>query len=86
MSTPAIWHNRVRAVALGLGLGLSALMGSCWWSIVRDHSPTCSVYKPDFVSFYTAAKLMWTDRSSLYDLEQQRLIQQPIDPSRGTWV
>jgi hypothetical protein len=86
MSTPAIWHNRVRAVALGLGLGLSALMGSCWWSIVRDHSPTCSVYKPDFVSFYTAAKLMWTDRSSLYDLEQQRLIQQPIDPSRGKWV
>jgi glycosyl transferase family 87 len=44
------------------------------------------VYKPDFVSFYTAAKLMWTDRSSLYDLEQQRLIQQPIDPSRGKWV
>jgi len=29
---------------------------------------------------------MWTDRSALYDLEQQRLIQQPIDPSRGKWV
>jgi len=86
MSTPAIWHNRIRAVALGLGLGLSALMGSCWWSIVRDHSPTCSVYQPDFVSFYAAAKLMWTDRSALYDLEQQRLIQKPIDPSRGDWV
>ena len=29
---------------------------------------------------------MWTDRSALYDLEQQRLIQQPIDPRRGDWV
>jgi hypothetical protein len=86
MSSREIWHNRIRALALGLGLGLSAIIGPCWWSIVRDHSPTCTEYKPDFVSFYTAAKLMWTDRSALYDLEQQRLIQQPIDPPRGDWV
>src|SRR6266542_3777573 len=86
MSSPAIWHNRIRALALGLGLGLSAIIGPCWWSIVRDHSPSCTEYKPDFVSFYAAAKLMWTDRSALYDLEQQRLIQQPIDPPRGDWV
>jgi hypothetical protein len=86
MSSPAIWNNRIRALALGLGLGLSAIIGPCWWSIVRYHSPFCSENKPDFVSFYTAAKLMWTDRSSLYDLEQQRLVQEPIDPSRGDWV
>jgi len=86
MSATTIWHNRVRALALGLGLGLSAIIGPCWWSIVRDHSPTCSENKTDFISFYTAAKLMWTDRSALYDLEQQRLVQQPIDPSRSRWV
>ena len=86
MSSRKVWNNRIRALALGLGLAMSAVIAPCWWSIVRDHSPTCTAYKPDFVSFYTAAKLMWTDRSALYDLEQQRLIQQPIDPSRGKWV
>jgi Glycosyltransferase family 87 len=86
MSSREIWHNRVRALALGLGLGLSAIIGPCWWSIVSHHHPSCSEYKPDFISLYTAAELMWTDRSSLYDLERQRLIQEPIDPSRGNWV
>jgi hypothetical protein len=86
MSSREIWHNRVRALALGLGLGLSAIIGPCWWSIVSHHHPSCSEYKPDFISLYTAAELMWTDRSSLYDLERQRMIQEPIDPSRGDWV
>jgi Glycosyltransferase family 87 len=85
MSSREIWHNRIRALALGLGLGLSALIGPCWWSIVSHQHPSCSEYKPDFISLYTAAELMWTDRSSLYDLERQRLIQEPIDPSRGDW-
>ncbi|TMA81425.1 MAG: DUF2029 domain-containing protein [Deltaproteobacteria bacterium] len=85
MSSREIWHNRIRALALGLGLGLSALIGPCWWSIVSHHHPSCSEYKPDFISLYTAAELMWADRSSLYDLERQRLIQEPIDPSRGDW-
>ncbi|HEV8721625.1 MAG TPA: glycosyltransferase family 87 protein [Candidatus Binatia bacterium] len=86
MSSREIWHNRIRALALGLGLGLSAIIGPCWWSIVSQHHPACSEYKPDFISLYTAAELMWTDRSSLYDLERQRMIQEPIDPSRGDWV
>jgi hypothetical protein len=86
MSGTTIWNNRVRALALGLGLGLSAIIGPCWWSVVRDHHPSCSEYKPDFISLYTGARLMWTNRSALYDLEQQRLVQQPIDPSRGDWV
>ena len=58
----------------------------CWWSIFRYHNPSCSAYKPDFVSLYTGAVLMRTDRAALYDLEKQRLAQQPIDPSRGSWV
>jgi Glycosyltransferase family 87 len=86
MASPASWNNRIRALALGLGLGLTAIIGPCWWSIVRDHHPSCSEYKPDFISLYTGAKLMWADRSALYDLEKQRLVQEPIDPSRGDWV
>jgi len=86
MASPTVWNNRVCALALGLGIGLTAIIGPCWWSIVRHHSPSCSENKPDFISLYTGATLMLTDRSSLYDLEKQRLVQQPIDPSRGRWV
>ncbi len=86
MSSSKVWNNRVRALALGIGLAMSAVVGPCWWSIVRDHKPSCAQEKPDFVSFYAAAKLMRTDRYALYDLEQQRLVQYPIDPSRGEWV
>src|SRR6185503_2284458 len=86
MSSPKVWNNRVGALALGLGLAMSAVMLPCWWSIFRYHNPSCSAYKPDFVSLYTGAVLMQTDRAALYDLEKQRLVQQPIDPSRGSWA
>ena len=86
MSSRKIWNNRIAALALGLGLAISAVIVPCWWSIVRYHNPSCSAYKPDFISLYTGATLMWTDRTSLYDLEKQRLVQESIDPSRGGWV
>ncbi len=86
MSSSQLWNNRIAALALGLGLAISAIMVPCWWSIVRYHNPSCSAYKPDFISLYTGATLMWTDRTSLYDLDKQRLVQKPIDPSRGSWV
>ncbi len=86
MSSPNLWNKRIGALALGLGLAISAVIGPCWWSIVRHHNPSCSAYKPDFISLYTGAKLLRTDQASLYDLEKQRLVQQPIDPSRGSWV
>ncbi|HME62891.1 MAG TPA: glycosyltransferase family 87 protein, partial [Candidatus Binatia bacterium] len=86
MSSPKIWTRRIAALALGLGLAMSAVIVPCWWSIARYHNPSCSAYKPDFISLYTGAKLLWNDRSALYDLEKQRLVQEPIDPSRGSWV
>ena len=86
MASTNIWNRRIAALALGIGLAMSAVIGPCWWSIVRYHDPVCSAYKPDFISLYTGASLMWSDRASLYDLETQRLIQEPIDPSRGSWV
>jgi hypothetical protein len=86
MAASKFWNNRIAALALGLGLAISAVIGPCWWSIIRYHNPVCSAYKPDFISLYTGARLMWTDSSSLYDLEKQRLVQEPIDPSRSSWV
>jgi glycosyl transferase family 87 len=80
------WTRRIAALALGLGLAMSLVITPCWWTIYRDHNPVCSEYKPDFISLYTAAVLVAGDRPALYDLERQRQVQQPIDPSRGSWV
>jgi hypothetical protein len=80
------WTNRIGALALGLGLALSFVIGPCWWTIFRYHNPICSQYKPDFVSLYTGAVLVSTDGAALYDLERQRKVQEPIDPARGDWV
>jgi len=65
---------------------MSAVIGPCWWTIYRDHNPVCSEYKPDFISLYTGAVLVTSEPAALYDLERQRQVQQPIDPSRGSWV
>jgi hypothetical protein len=78
--------NRIAALAVGVGLAMSAVVLPCWWSIFRYQSPSCSAYKPDFISLYTGATLMWSDPTSLYDLEKQRLVQEAIDPTRGSWV
>jgi hypothetical protein len=86
MARPNPWTNRIAALALGAGLAMSLVIAPCWWTIYRDHNPVCSEYKPDFISLYTAAVLVTGDRPGLYDLERQRVVQQPIDPSRGSWV
>jgi hypothetical protein len=75
-------HNRITALALGLALGMSAFIGPCWWSIVRFHQPACSEAPADFVAFYTAAKLMLSERAALYDLEVQRSVQHAFNPER----
>jgi len=86
MARPNPWTKRIAALAVGLGLAMSLVIGPCWWTIYRDHNPICSEYKPDFISLYTAAVLVTGDRPALYDLERQRQVQQSIDPSRGGWV
>jgi hypothetical protein len=80
------WTNRTAALAVGLGIAMSLVIGPCWWTIYRYQSPSCSGYKPDFISLYTGAVLVTSDPPALYDLERQRQVQQPIDPSRGSWV
>ena len=81
------WTNRIAALAVGLGIAMSLVIGPCWWSIYRDHNRFAArLHKPDFISLYTGAVLMTSDRSALYDLERQRRVQEPIDPSRGRWV
>jgi len=80
------WRRRLIPVALGLGLGLSLFMGSCWWHVFYYHSAPCSAYKPDFFAFYSGAKLTWEERSSLYDLDKQSAIQKSIDPAHADWA
>ena len=80
------WTNRIAAVAVGLGIAMSLVIGPCWWTIYRHQNPGCSEYKPDFMNLYSGAVLMARDRAALYDLERQRQVQQPIDPLRGGWV
>lgn len=80
------WTNRIAALAVGLGLAMSVVIGPCWWTIYRDHHPVCNEYKPDFISLYTGAVLAISDRPALYDLARQRQVQEPIDPPRGAWV
>jgi alpha-1,2-mannosyltransferase len=80
------WTNRIAALALGLGLAMTSVIAPCWWTIYRDHNPVCSQYKPDFITLYTAAVLVTNEPPALYNLERQRQIQQPIDPTRGSWV
>ena len=65
---------------------MSLVIVPCWWTILHDHNPVCSQYKPDFMSLYAGAVLISTARTALYDLERQRQVQEPIDPSRGDWV
>jgi hypothetical protein len=86
MASRHYWTNRIGALALGLGLAMCLVIGPCWWTIFVHHNPICSSYKPDFVSLYTGAVLISGNGAALYDLEQQRKVQEPIDPSRGDKV
>ncbi len=76
------WTGRIKALIVGLGLGLAFLMSVNWWSIYADHrlkclQPNCVA---DFVTFYAQAQLIWDDRRSLYDLEKQLAYQNRIAP------
>jgi hypothetical protein len=74
--------NRIKAILVGVGLGLAFLMSLNWWNIYAYHVPKCSTDNcvADFVTFYAAAQLIRDDRQSLYDLDRQQLYQSRIAP------
>lgn len=77
------WSNRLKAVAIGVGLALSALTIRHWVETFSFGHPLCEDCRPDFPSLYSGAKLIWTDPASLYDLNKQLAIQKSIDARIG---
>ncbi len=75
----ARWNNRLKAVALGLGLALTTLTVRHWWSIFNYGHPPCSECVADFPQFYAGAKLVWKNPSALYDYAEQLAIQKTVD-------
>lgn len=78
-----IWKNRLKAVAVGLGLALSALTARHWYGTFRNGHPPCADCLADFPGFYAAAKLIWENPSGLYDYGNQHAIQSAIDSRIG---
>jgi hypothetical protein len=78
----AAWTGRVKAIMVGIGLGLAFLMSMNWWNIYAYHVPKCPYPNcvADFVTFYAQAQLIWDDRRSLYDLDKQLAYQNQIAP------
>lgn len=78
----AAWTGRVKAIIVGLGLGLAFLMSSNWWNIYTYHVPKCAHPNcvADFVAIYAQSWLIWENPSALYDVNQQAAYQKRITP------
>ena len=75
-----LWTNRIKAIVLGIGLGLALYTSSNWWNIFIDRVPQCSQPNcvADFVMLYAEGTLIWGDWPSLYDLDKQLAYQKKI--------
>ncbi len=74
------WSNRFKAIAIGIGLALSALTIRHWVETFSYGHPVCEDCRPDFPQFYAAARLIWQSPGVLYDAPKQLEIQKNIDP------
>lgn len=74
------WSNRLKAVAIGIGLALSALTIRHWVETFSFGHPLCEDCRPDFPQFYAGARLVWQSPALLYDPTKQLEIQKSIDP------
>jgi len=77
------WNNRLKALALGIGLALTMLTVRHWYGTFMDGHPPCNDCRADFPGFYAAAKLIWEKPSALYDNAPQLAIQKAIDNRIG---
>ena len=77
------WNNRLKAVALGIGLGLTLLTARHWYETFSFGHPLCADCRPDFPQFYAGARLVWQSPAALYDPAKQLEIQKSIDPRIG---
>lgn len=77
------WNNRIKAVALGIGLALTALTVRHWYGTFVYGYPLCNDCRSDFPGFYSAARLIWEKPATLYDYAPQLAIQKAIDNRIG---
>jgi hypothetical protein len=80
---PSHWNNRLKAVAIGLIVALTALTVRHWYGTFMYGYPPCEDCRSDFPCFYAAAKLIWQSPAVLYDDASQLAIQKTIDPRIG---
>jgi hypothetical protein len=77
------WNSRLKAVAIGLILALTALTVRHWYGTFNYGHPPCDDCRSDFPCFYAGAKLIWHSPSALYDEASQLAIQRTIDRRIG---
>src|ERR1700752_3856525 len=77
------WNNRLKAIALGIGLALTMLTVRHWYGTFMDGHPPCNDCRADFPGFCAAAKLIWEKPSAHYDNASQLAIQKAIDNRIG---
>lgn len=80
LAQPNKWNNRLKAMALGLGLALTFLTIRHWYETFSFGHPLCEDCRPDFPQFYAAAQLAWYSPAALYEPSRQLVIQKSIDP------
>jgi hypothetical protein len=78
----AAWTGRIKAIIVGLGLGLAFLTSINWWNIYAYHVPKCPHPNcvADFVAIYAQALLIWENPTALYDANQQAAYQKRVAP------
>ena len=62
------------SISLAVGLVLLASSAGVWWSSLTN----AEGYVVDFLPLYTGGRLLWQDRTHLYDLERQLAVEIPI--------
>src|SRR4029434_3183172 len=77
------WNNRLKAVAIGLILALTAVTIRHWYGTFMYGHPPCDDCRSEFPCFYAAAILIWGSPSALYNDASQLAIQKTIDPRIG---
>jgi hypothetical protein len=72
--------RRIKAILFGLAIGLMLHMSGNWWNILIHRIPQCQHENcvSDFLAFYAEGDLMWRNRRSLYDLDQQLVYQNRV--------
>jgi hypothetical protein len=78
------WRKRLKAIALGVGLGFVFYNGGNWWKIAQDGMPPCAqepVCYVDFLALYTGAKLFRERPAALYDADTQLAYENSVRPT-----